>query len=61
MISVQKVPIRVIDENKKGGKTKQDCIKDLVDQMLTFSKQMVDMKTDHEKNSLQRQIDPVDQ
>ena len=29
--------------------------------MLTFSKQMVDMKTDHEKNSLQRQIDPVDQ
>ena len=57
---MEKVPIRVIDENNKGDKSKHDRIEDLVDQMLTFSKKMADMKTDHEKNSLQRQIDAVD-
>jgi len=58
---MEKVPIRVIDENNKGDKSKHDRIKDLVDQMLTFSKKMADMKIDHEKNSLKRQIDAVDQ
>lgn len=58
---MEKVPIRVIDENNKGDKNKRDRIKDLVDQMLTFSKKMDDVKTDHEKNSLQRQMEAVDQ
>ncbi len=58
---MEKVPIRVIDENNKGDKAKHDRMKALVDQMLTFLKKMADIKTDHEKNSLQRHIDAVDQ
>ncbi len=58
---MEKVPIRVIDANNKGDKAKSEKMTALVGQMLTLSKKMVDMKTDHEKNSLQRQINAVDE
>jgi predicted nucleic acid-binding Zn-ribbon protein len=58
---MEKVPIRVIDENHKGDKNKREKMTALVDQMLTFSTKMADIKTDHEKKSLQRQIDATDQ
>ena len=58
---MEKVPIRVIDENNKGEKATREKMTALIDQRLTFSKKMADIKTDHEKNSLKRQIDAVDQ
>jgi hypothetical protein len=58
---MEKVPIRVIDENDKGDRVTRVKMTALVEQMLTFSEKMVAIKTDHEKNSLQRQIGAVNQ
>ncbi len=57
---MEKVPIRVIDENDKGDKAKHDRLRAFVNQMLAFSQKMPDVKTDHEKAALQRQIDATD-
>jgi hypothetical protein len=58
---MEKVPIRVIDQNNKGDKATHGEMTTLVDQMLTFSAKLTDARTDHEKNSLQRQIESIDQ
>ena len=57
---MEKVPIRVIDDKNKDDNARHDRISALVDQMLAFSEKVTDVKTDHEKTALQRQIDAVD-
>ncbi len=56
-----KVPIKVIDHSNKSEKVKRDKIVALVEQMLSLTKQGPEVKTDHEKTALQRQVDAVDQ
>ncbi len=53
-------PIRTIDFAKPSDKEYHDKIVSLVDQLLTLSEQLPNAKTDHEKTTLQRQIDAVD-
>jgi hypothetical protein len=58
---MEKVPIRAIDDKNMDDRAKREKILDLVDQMLALIERLKDIKTDHEKNALQRQIDAVDQ
>jgi len=58
---LEKIPIRLADMNDRAEKSRYDKIVLLVDQMLSLNRQLPEVKTDHEKNSLQRQIDAVDQ
>jgi hypothetical protein len=54
-------PVRTIDTANKTDKARHDKMVSLVDQMLSLNKRLPQVKTDHEKISLQRQIDAVDQ
>ncbi len=54
------LPIRNIDMTDRSDKALYEKIVSLVDQVLSL-KQQPDAKTDHEKNTLQRQINAVDQ
>ncbi len=54
------LPIRNIDLTDRADKAYHDKVVDLVNQMLSLNKQLPEVKTDHEKNALQRQIDAVD-
>jgi hypothetical protein len=58
---LEKIPIRLADMNDHSEKARYDKIVQRVDQMLSLNKQLPMVKTDHEKNLLQRQIDAVDQ
>ena len=58
---MEKVPIRVIDDNDKYARARREKIIALVNQMPALIERLRNIKTDHEKNSLQRQIDAIDQ
>ncbi len=55
------LPIRTIDFSNKDDIARHDKMVALVDQMLTLNKRVPEVKTDHERTSLQRQIDATDQ
>lgn len=57
---VEQVPIRTINFSDPADKAYRDKIVSLVEQMLSLNKQLKVAKTDHEKTSLQRQIDVTD-
>jgi type I restriction-modification system DNA methylase subunit len=54
-------PVRTIDTSNKTDEARHDKMVSLVDQMLSLNKRMPEAKTNHEKTSLQRQIDATDQ
>lgn len=55
-----KLPIVTISEKNNENIARHDAIVSLVDQMLSLNKQLPEVKTDHEKTALQRQIDATD-
>ncbi len=57
---VEHLPIRPINFADSTDKALHDKIVPLVAQMLSLNKQLSGAKTDHEKTSLQRQIDSTD-
>jgi type I restriction-modification system DNA methylase subunit len=57
---MEKVPIRVIDDNNASDKLERDRIVDLVAQTLALHRQLAAAKTPHEKTALQNQIDATD-
>ena len=59
--AIERLPFRPINFADSGDKSRHDKIVDFVDKMITLNRQLIDMKTDHEKTALQRQIDAVDQ
>jgi len=59
-IYLRQLPIRKIDFNKSAEKKMHDQMVQLVEQMLSFNKQLAEAKTDHEKTLIQRQIDATD-
>lgn len=54
------LPIRTINFSDPADKARHDRMVSLVEQMLSLNKQLQTAKTDHEKTSLQRQIDLTD-
>jgi hypothetical protein len=54
-------PVCTMETADKADKALHDKMVSLVNQMLSFNKRLREAKTDHEKTSLQRQIDTVDQ
>jgi adenine-specific DNA-methyltransferase len=58
---VEHLPIRPIDFTEPTDKACHDKMVSLVDQMLSLNKRLPEVKTDHEKTSLQRQIEATDQ
>ncbi|NHZ86667.1 MAG: N-6 DNA methylase, partial [Planctomycetia bacterium] len=54
------LPIRKIDFANKDEKTQHDKMVNLVDRMLELNKQLPKVKTDHDRTTLQRQIDATD-
>ncbi len=57
---VETLPIRNIDFAKQADKSHHDKMVSLVEQMLSLNKKLTAAKTDHEKTSLQRQVDATD-
>jgi type I restriction-modification system DNA methylase subunit len=57
---VEQLPIRTINFSDPADKARHDRMVPLVEQMLLLNKQLQTAKTDHEKTSLQRQIDLTD-
>jgi len=57
---VEQLPIRSINFSDPADKARHDRMVSLVEQMLSLNKQLQAAKTDHEKTSLQRQIDVTD-
>jgi hypothetical protein len=57
---VEQLPIRSINFSDTADKARHDRMVSLVEQMLLLNKQLQTAKTDHEKTSLQRQIDVTD-
>jgi len=55
-----RLPIRTINFSDPVDKSRHDKMVSLVEQMLSLNKQLSSAKTDHEKTSLQRQIDVTD-
>ena len=58
---LEKIPIHLANLDNHAEKTRHDKLVSLVDQMLSFNKRLPEAKTDHEKTSLQRQIEATDQ
>jgi len=54
------LPIRTIDFSDPADAARHDRIVSLVDQMLSFHKQLKEARTPHEKTGLQRQIEATD-
>jgi len=54
------LPIRNINFADHTDKARHDKMVSLVEQTLALNKQLLAVKTDHEKTALQRQIDAVD-
>ncbi len=57
---LQKIPIRNIDFSDPNDKARHDKMGTLVERMLALHKQKADVKTDHEKNLIERQIEATD-
>lgn len=60
LVVLKEFPIRTIDFSDPADKSRHDKMVTLVEQMLTLNKQRPDMKTDHEKNLIERQIEATD-
>ena len=60
MNTLETFPIPDTDFTNSQDKARHDRMVSLVDQMLLLNKQLQTAKTDHEKTSLQRQIDVTD-
>jgi type I restriction-modification system DNA methylase subunit len=58
---LERLPIRSIDFTNPNDKSNHDRMVQLVDQMLSLNKQLAAAHTDHEKMTIQRQIDVTDQ
>ncbi len=56
----RRFPIHIINFPNPVDKARHDKLASLVDQMLSLNKRLPEVKTDHEKTSLQRQIDNTD-
>jgi hypothetical protein len=57
---VETLPIYNIDVTDSIEKDRHDKIVLLVDKMLSLNKRLPELKTDHEKTAIQRQIDATD-
>jgi len=55
-----KIPIRTINFSDPTDKARHDKMVALVERMLSLHKQKADVKTDHEKNLVERQIEATD-
>jgi hypothetical protein len=58
---LEKIPIYLANLNNHAEKARYDRLVSLVDRMLSLNKRLSEVKTDHERTSLQRQIDATDQ
>ncbi|HDH07886.1 MAG TPA: restriction endonuclease subunit M [Gammaproteobacteria bacterium] len=58
---IEQLPIRCIDSNSVQDRTRHDRMVSFVEQMLALHKQLLTVKTDHDKNIIQRQIDNTNQ
>ena len=59
-VDLDQLPIRVIDFSNANDRTWHDQLVNLVDQMISFNKQLTSAKTDHEKTIFRRQINAAD-
>jgi len=57
---VSKLPIRTINFSDPADKTRHERMVSLVERMLAIHKQKAEVKTDHEKNLIERQIEATD-
>jgi adenine-specific DNA methylase len=57
---VEQLPIRPIDFSNPSDRKRHDRMVDLVDHMLDLHKKLQTIKTPHEKDTIQRQIDATD-
>lgn len=57
---IKRLPIRLINFSDPDDKARHDQMVELVDQMLKLHKQLAFAKTDHDKTTIQRQIDATD-
>ena len=55
-----KIPIRTIDFSDPTDKAHYEKMVALVERMLALHKQKADVKTEHEKNLVERQIEATD-
>jgi hypothetical protein len=55
-----KIPIHPIDFSDPADKARHDNMVALVERMLALHKQLADVKTDHEKTLIERQIEATD-
>jgi len=60
LIYVENLPIRTIDFSDPTDKARHDKMVTLVERMLSLNKQRADVKTDHDKNLVERQIEATD-
>ena len=60
-IFIERTPIRTIDFSNTDNKALHDRIVALVDQMITFHKQLKEARTPHEQTVFQRQIEATDE
>ena len=59
--AIERLPFRPINFADPNDKLRHDKVVALVDKMFTLNRQIPATKTDHEKNTMQRQIVAVDQ
>src|SRR5690606_9941145 len=57
---VEQIPIRTINFSDLAEKTRHDKMVAMVERMLALHKQKADVKADHEKNLVERQIEATD-
>ena len=57
---VSQIPIRKIDPSSSDDKSHHDKVVTLVERMLALNKQFAEVRTDHEKTLIKRQIEVLD-
>jgi len=57
---IKHIPIHIIDSSNPANKARRDKVVALVERMLTLHKQLAEVKTDHEKTLIERQIEATD-
>ncbi len=57
---ITQLPIRIIDFSSPSDKAQHSLMVQHVEQILSLNKQLAVVKTDHEKNAFQRQINATD-
>ena len=57
---LMEIPIRTINFSDPDDKARHDKMVTLVERMLALHKQKAEVKTDHEKNLVERQIEATD-